>query len=110
MKIALMNLRILIQKNTTITDAIGNHRNEWQDYYSCYATISGEGGSEKADAGQTVANQSGAFTVRWCEETDAVTSDGFRILYGGEIYNITRIDHQNNRHKSLKFWVEKVRR
>lgn len=110
MNIALMNFRITFQKNTVITDTIGNHRNEWQDYYSCYATIGGESGSESETAGHTVAQTSCTFTVRYCAKTSAVTSDGFRIRCGDDFYNITGIDHQNNKRKSLKFRVEKVRR
>jgi hypothetical protein len=48
--------------------------------------------------------------VRYCSETAAITTDGFRILWGEDIYNITHIDHQNNKRKSLKFWAEKARR
>jgi len=110
MNVALMNLRITFQKNTVVTDAIGNHKNTWEDYYSCYATISGESGSETEKAGQTVPSENKAFTVRYCEETAAVSTDGFRICFGDDLFNITSIDHQNNRHKSLKFWVQKVRR
>ena len=110
MNIALMNLRITIQKNAVITDAIGNHTNAWRDYFSCYATISSESGAETDKAGQTVPTANGAFTVRFCRETAAVTSDGFRIVCNGEVYNITYIDHQNNKRKSLKFWVQKARR
>lgn len=103
MNVALMNLRITFQKNAVVTDDIGNHRNAWEDYYSCYATISGESGSESNTAGQTVPSVSGAFTVRYCKETAAVTSDGFRIRCGDELYNISYVDHQSNKRKSLKF-------
>ena len=61
-------------------------------------------------AGQTVSNGRCAFTVRWCHETAAVTETEYRILWNGCLYNITGIDHQNNKRKSLKFWCEKVRR
>lgn len=110
MNIALMNIRIIFQKNSVITDAIGNHRNAWKDHFSCYATINGESGSEDETAGQTVSNGRCAFAVRWCRETAAVTETGYRILWNDCLYNITGIDHQNNKRKSLKFWCEKVRR
>ena len=42
MKIELLNVRIHINKNTVTVDAIGNHKNEWQPYYTCYATVSAE--------------------------------------------------------------------
>lgn len=110
MNVALMNIRIIFQKNSVITDAIGNHRNAWEDHFSCYATLNGESGSEDETAGQTVSSGRCAFTVRWCRETAAVTETQYRILWNGCLYNITGIDHQNNKRKSLKFWCEKVRR
>ena len=110
MDIALFNTRITIQKNSVETDAIGNHKNTWTDWFSCAATISSESGSEPETAGQTVESANCAFTVRWCSETAAVSASGFRIIWNDEPYNITYIDHQNNKRKSLKFWCEKVRR
>ena len=110
MDISLMNTRITIQKNAVTVDAIGNHKSGWTDYFSCAATINGESGSESQTAGQTVENASCAFTVRWCSETAAVTETGYRILWQDELYNITAIDHQNNKRKSLKFRCQKERR
>ena len=51
MKIELLNVRIYLSKNTVTVDSIGNHKNEWQPYYTCYATVSAEGGKEMTDAG-----------------------------------------------------------
>lgn len=110
MNVSLLNLRITFQKNTVVTDRIGNHRNEWTDCYSCYATINSESGTESEKAGTTNASANAAFTVRYCKEVAAMTPDQYRILYGDEIYNIISIDHQNNKRKSLKFWVQKARR
>ena len=88
MNIGLLNIRITIQKSVLSTDAIGNQMNTWQDYFSCAATAGGESGSE----------------------TLVVTSTEYRVLFDGEIYNITAIDHQNYKRKSLKLWCTKVRR
>ena len=52
MDIGLLNLRIQIQKNAVISDAIGNRKNTWTDYFSCYATIGGESGTEIYRAGE----------------------------------------------------------
>lgn len=46
MNIELLNVRIFIQKNEVISDAIGNRKNAWKDYYTCYATVSAEAGKE----------------------------------------------------------------
>lgn len=110
MDIALLNVGITFQKNTVIVDAIGNHKNEWADYYACHATVSGEGGSEKAVAGLIVEDSEISFTVRFCDKTAAVTEDGFRISFNRELYNIVSIDHMNYKKKALKFKCEKVRR
>lgn len=63
MKISLLNEKILFQKSAVVSDGIGNRKNAWEDYYSCFATIGGEGGNEKAEAGLTVDGASISFTV-----------------------------------------------
>lgn len=110
MDVALLNVKIVFQKNEVVVDAIGNHKNQWADYYACHATVSGEGGSEKAVAGLIVEDSEISFTVRFCGKTAAVTEDGFRISFNGELYNIVSIDHMNYKKKALKFKCEKVRR
>ena len=54
MNIGLLNLRILIQKNSVISDAVGCRRKNWADYFSCYATIGGESGTEDNRAWDTL--------------------------------------------------------
>ncbi|MDD2980004.1 MAG: phage head closure protein [Hespellia sp.] len=110
MEIALLNVRVTFQKNAVTVDAIGNHKNEWTDEYSCYATVSGESGTERQTAGTTVDDADLAFTVRYCKKTADITTDGYRVLFGGEIYNILAIDHMNYKKKALKFRCQKVRR
>ena len=106
MEIALLNVKVTFQKNSVAADDIGNRRNVWEDYYTCHATVSGEGGGEKAAAGLTVVDSDIAFTIRFCKRA----ADGFRILFGGETYNIVAVDHMNYRKKTLKFRCEKARR
>lgn len=64
---ALLNRKITVQKNTVVTNAIGNHTNEWEDFYSCYTTINGESPNESTSAGTVVDNTKADFTVRWCK-------------------------------------------
>ena len=114
MDIALFNTKITIQKNAVVTDSIGNHTNVWTDHYSCHATIGGENGSSKGSedtqAG-TVTDHSGIdFTVRYCAAVSALTSTEYRVLYGGEVYDIIGIDHMNNKRKCIKLRCRKVRR
>ena len=110
MDIALLNKKVTIQANELVTDEIGNHSNAWSDYYTCQATISGEGGDEERDAGEIVDKVNLAVTVRWCAKTKAVTSTGYRIVIDGELYDIIGIDHFSYTNKAIKFKCTKVRR
>ncbi len=110
MDIAALNVKIMFQKNETVADEIGNHKAVWNDCFSCHATVSGEGGTEAAVAGQIVDNADIAFTVRFCKAVQAVTATGYRIVFQGEVYNILAIDHLRFRRNALKFKCEKVRR
>ena len=110
MDIALLNVRITLQKNTVMTDGIGNHKNRWTHYYSCHATASGESPKEDTAAGTVVDNGKTDFTVRWCRKISVMDSDGYRVVYNGEVYNILGIDHMNFKKKSVKFRCQKARR
>ena len=110
MEIALLNVKVTFQKNYVVADDIGNRRNIWEDYYTCHATVSGEGGQEKATAGLTVVDSDISFTIRFCKQAAKVTADGFRILFGGEIYNIVAVDHMNYSREALKFRCKRMRR
>ena len=72
MEISLLNVKVTFQKNSVVADDIGNRRNVWEDYYTCHATVSGEGGNEKAAAGLTVVDSDIAFTIRFCKRAAEV--------------------------------------
>lgn len=103
MNIALLNTRIHFQKQTLSTDEVGNHINTWSDAFSCYATVSGEGGSEGYKAAQTTEHTGCAFTVRYSKKTSAVTEGTYRIVWQDMIYNIVSVDHLSNKREALKF-------
>lgn len=110
MKIGLLNTRITLQVQKTVTDRVGNRKNLWTDYFSCAATISGEGGSEAEAAGLTVENTETDFTIRYSSETAPVTSTKYRVIYQGEVYNIIQVDHMNLKKKALKLRSRKERK
>ena len=110
MDIALLNVKIKIQKNETIVDEIGNHRNSWIDYHTCYATVSGEGGSEKSVAGLIVDDSDISFTVRYCKALADLDITKYRIMFENSLYNIVSVDHMNYKKKCLKLKCEKGRR
>ena len=110
MYISNLNVRITFQKNAVVIDKIGNHTNEWQDYDSCYATVSGETGTEQASVGETVENVEVCFSVRYCEKVSSIISTKYRIIFRNEIYDIMSVDHFSYTKKHLKFKCRKARR
>lgn len=114
MDVSKMRSHITIQKNTIETDAVGNHTAVWKDYYSCYSyanlATGKTAGQEQEVAGQTVTTDSYTFTVRYCVALKDMTSDQYRILFNGDIYNITLVDDFQFRHETLKLTATRVRR
>lgn len=107
MDIAAMNKKVDFLRLEPTTDKYGNHRNIWQKVFTMSATISGENGTETSEAGSTVPKTSFSITVRYCENTAQVTSDGFRIQLDGAQYNILSVDHLNYKKHALKFLCSK---
>lgn len=110
MNIELMNVRIFISKNDVVVDAIGNHKNVWSEYYTCYATVSAEAGKEETDAGLVVDDSKVDFTIRWCKKAAAITSTEYRVQFNGQLYDILAVNHMNYKRKSIKLCCQKVRR
>ena len=113
LNVSLMNEKVTFQKNTVITDSIGNHKNGWEDFYICHATIGGEGmasSKEKEEAGTIVEDVGMTETIRYCKKASEIGSTTHRIIFKGEIYDITNVDHTNFKKKCLKFSCRKVRR
>ena len=113
MVVELLNEKVLFLRNVVVTDAIGNHTNEWEEYYTCFATIGGEGlasSKENEVAGTIVEDVAMTVTVRYCKKAADITSTGFRICFRGELYDIVNVDHMNYKKQSLKFSCRKVRR
>jgi len=111
MNIGRLNIRITFQKNEIIEDEIGNHINEWTDYFSCHATSSTKiGETESESVAQTVAKEKVDFTGRYCKEVATIEPGTHRILLGDRVYNIISVDDMAFKHKSLKFHAELVRR
>ena len=110
MDISKLRSRITIQRVVVQTDAIGNHANAWVDYWSCAAYANLASGKEYGAAGQTLGSDTLVFEVRWCERLRELNSTKFRILFGGNIYNITCVDDVQLRHEKLKLTAQRERR
>lgn len=110
MDIALLNVKIAIEKNVVVVDEIGNRKNSWTGYYSCFATVGGEGGRETFVVGTTVDDSDISFSIRYCKRTSFINNTEYRVVFNGEIYNIVAVDHMNYKKKSLKLKCQKARR
>lgn len=109
MQIALLNVIITVQTRDVSVDDIGNHISVWNDYYKCHATVSGESGNESSADGVTQAGVSLDLTMRWCKKLADIKADNARVIFNGDVYNITSIDHMNYKKKAIKVKCEKVR-
>ena len=73
MDVAALRSKVTFQKNETVTDRYGNHKNAWTDYYTCFATIGGEGlasSKEEEVAGTTVEDFSMTVSIRSNNQRD----------------------------------------
>lgn len=109
MNISAMNVRITFQKNTVLTDAVGNHINSWVDHFSCYATTSMKTAEELEKSGVTRVSDCMDFTVRYCLETSVIEPDKYRIIMGERIYNILSVDDMGFNRKCLKMCAQRER-
>ena len=110
MDIGALNEMVTFQEHDVIVDRVGNHKTAWRDQHKCHANVRDVGGDEVAIAGTTVDRADVEITVRYCTETSLVTTNGYRIVFKDEIYDIVAVDHMGYQKKSLRFLCKKVRR
>lgn len=112
MNIAAMRVRVTFQKKTVIVDKYGNHKNDWTDYFSCWATagsnttMTGTGTGSESSGVVIRSEESLAFTCRWCSELAAVESTKYRIICDGKTYNIIYVNPMGYKKNVLKFNCE----
>jgi SPP1 family predicted phage head-tail adaptor len=105
-----MRGHITIQKSTTENDRYGNHTLIWEDYYKCSAYVNNLSGTEYWAASEVNAQDEVNFIIRYCKKAGAVTSDHYRIVFCGSIYNISFVDNVQYADKTVKLRAKKVAR
>lgn len=110
MEISQYRSRIIIQRTAVTIDAVGNHINQWEDAFTCWAYANMTSGNEQAEAGQLISSDKVTFTVRWCKKLQDLAADKNRIVFNGKIYNIIYVDDFGYRHKTLKISTERCER
>ena len=104
-----LNERLTIEKSKAYTDKAGNHRNTWEEYLTCFTYAFTYEAQESGDEVRQE-NRSVVFTVRWCRETAAVTSTGYRIRFRGDVFNILSVDPMNYQKKEIRLHCRKAER
>ena len=107
--IAEKNERITFQKNDVAVDEYRNHTSSWSDYLTAWAYASTYIANEEESA-VTSDERRITFHVRWCSELSKVTSNGYRILFHGEVYNILSVDLMNYQKREIRFSCRKEKR
>ena len=93
MEIGKLNQRIAVLENHVKKDAIGNHKAQWEEAFSLWAsvTVSNNGASEETDTGVTRGIQKIEVIIRQTPQTKRMSSTLYRIRFDGLDYDIKGI-------------------
>lgn len=108
MDINALNIRVTFQKAGTIIDKNRNHKEVWEDYYTCWATCVTSHLKSNEDFAAAVIQERDLMdvTVRWSSEIARINSKEYRIQINERYYNILTIDEMGFLHNSRKFHCE----
>lgn len=82
----------------------------WEDYYTCSAYVNNLSGKEYWEAAQVNAQKDIYFIIRYCSEVSAMDTEHYRILFRGQVYNITFLDNVKYQNKTLKIRASLAKR
>ena len=82
----------------------------WEDYFSCSAYVNNLSGKEYWEAAQVSAQKDIYFIIRYCSEVSGIDTEHYRILFRGQIYDITFIDNVRYQNKTLKLQASLAKR
>ena len=102
--------RITIQRSSLGNDKAGNHVLVWEDYFCCSAFVNSLSGKEYWEAAQVNAQRDIYFIIRYCSEVAGMDTEHYRVLFRGQVYNITFIDNVRYQNRMLKLRASLVKR
>lgn len=91
MEIGKLNQRITILEHSTKIDNKGNHKAQWEEVFSCWASVYVKNSTETTEAGVTKEVQTLQFMIRQNAMTMGISTTANCISFRGVIYNITAI-------------------
>lgn len=94
---------IMIEKaNGFTTDDVGNRVTDWQEHFRGYAYMNNLSGTEYWEAAQTQAENTVMFILRYHPKLSVVKARDFRLLYRGNIYDISSVDNVQYKNETVK--------
>ena len=95
MEIGKLNQRIAVLENHVKKDAIGNHKAQWEEAFSLWASVTVSnnvgGTTEETNTGVTSEIQKMEAVIRQTPQTKRMTPTAYRIRFDGIEYDITGI-------------------
>lgn len=99
-----------MRNNTLGNDSAGNHVLSWEDHYTCSAYVNNLSGTEYWEAAQVNAQKDIYFIIRYCSEVSVMDTEHYRVLFRGQVYNITFLDNVKYQNKTLKIRASLAKR
>ncbi len=88
-----LNKRITIQKLSLTTDEYGNQIQQWSDFYTCWAAVSGINNREYWQARRQNEENILNFQIRHSKELKDINKTDYRIIFDNRIFDISFIDN-----------------
>ena len=83
-------------------DEDGFETEEWEDYYTNYASVNNLYGNERWMAAQVQMDQAVRFTFRWHSKLDAVKAKYYRLVWNGKVFAITYVDNIRHENETVR--------
>lgn len=94
----------MVYDKPIIIQKINEDSEKWEDLYTLHARVNKSNGSEYLNAGANQSKSNLVFEVRYFKDLEAIAfSRGlYRIIYRGQLYNLTDYDDYLEQHKTVK--------
>lgn len=94
----------MIYDKPIIIQKINEESEKWEDLYKLHARINKSSGSEYLSAGANQSKSNRVFEIRYFKDLEAIDANRglYRIVYRGQLYNITDYDDYLEQHKTVK--------
>lgn len=100
-KIGKYRHRITIQLRETVTNHNGFTADEWLNFHTCWAYVSGLSGQEFWAAQAVQAENTVNFKIRYSPYLEKLNSKDYRLVFKDDVYNITSVDFVRFENKAV---------